>query len=661
METNFDKLKKMLQENEKFGKYFTAIPAIVQKNKKIIVGVGVPIALVLYLYFVGIIAQYVDQFLTTFGGGRAHKIDFGLVSSIAFIFRKDIGKPILILATAFIIFATISIYRKTRPLSNHIIDKERGVLMSKDGTYGTARWLSKKEVSQICNIVPMKDAVTDMYGMYNENEVVTRKDAGNFLNRHVAVYGASGSGKTAAYSMNKIIQTAKMGESMVLTDPKGELFEISSEFLRRQGYKIKVFNLVNPEYSDSWNCLRELRNDDLRAQMFANIVIANTSAPGQKNDFWANGEMNLLKAIIMYVEREDTLPTTIAQAYELLLGTRDSELTSMFNSLPESNPAKLPYKIYAQADDKVRQGILIGFGTRLQVFQNEAIKKITSTEDIVLEDVGREKCAYFVIMSDQDSTLNFLASLFFSFLFVDLVGMADKDYNGKLPVPVNFILDEFPNIGLIPDFEKKISTVRSRRINISVIFQAISQLENRYPKGVWEEILGNCDTQLFLGCNDLTTAEFVSEKIGETTINVKSKAQTEGKGILKPLPNSYKENVGYGKRMLMNADELMKLPSDECIVMLRGQHAFKIKKCWYFNREEGKIMQSMITQAKNHVPKWRQDELDKLNNDAIPSWGKDMLSDNPSTTPAPASKSSGPSDKKTFVFKPKSQSHNIGI
>ena len=161
--------------------------------------------------------------------------------------------------------------------------------------------------------------------------------------------------------------------------------------------------------------------------------------------------------------------------------------------LPKGHPAKAPYNIFKQAGDKVRGGVIVGLGARLQVFQNELICQITNRNDIDLVLPGKEKCAYFCITSDQDSTFDFLASLFFSFLFIKLVRFADAEgVDGQLPIPVNFILDEFPNIGAIPDFKKKISTVRSRNIAVSVIFQNLAQLRNRYPNDEWQEILGNC-------------------------------------------------------------------------------------------------------------------------------------------------------------------------
>ena len=220
-------------------------------------------------------------------------------------------------------------------------------------------------------------------------------------------------------------------------------------------------------------------------------------------------------------------------------------------------------------------------------------------------EAGKKKCAYFCVTSDQDSTFDFLASLFFSFLFIRLVRFADNyGENGKLPVPVNMVLEEFPNIGAIVDFKKKISTTRSRAINISVIFQNLAQLQNRYPDGAWQEILGNCDTQLFLGCTDETTAKLVSDRTGEVTVAVASKTKNLNSWRVSDYTPEYREARSIGKRKLLTPDEILRLPVKEALVIMRGQKVLKVTKFDYTNHPHSKLI--VKKKASTHIPEWRK-------------------------------------------------------
>ena len=259
------------------------------------------------------------------------------------------------------------------------------------------------------------------------------------------------------------------------------------------------------------------------------------------------------------------------------------------------------------------------------------IRNITTYNEINLVEAGKKKCAYFCITSDQDSTFDFLASLFFSFLFIRLVRYADNyGEGGKLPVPVNFVLDEFPNIGAIPDFKKKISTTRSRAINISVIFQNLAQLQNRYPDGAWQEILGNCDTQLFLGCTDDVTAKLVSDRTGEVTVAVASKTKNLNTWRVCDFTPEYREARSIGKRKLLTPDEILRLPVHEALVIMRGQKVLKVKKYDYTNHPHSKLI--VKKKASSHVPKWRNSNCeadDLLKETVVPEENNEELIDTP--------------------------------
>jgi len=489
------------------------------------------------------------------------------------------------------------------------VDRERNFEYSNKGTYGTSGFMTEKEMFDIFEVDSVKNNTGILLGLYKNKPIFLPKES--FMNKNIAVFGASGSMKSRAYVRNYIFQATRRGESLVITDPKSEMYEDMAVYLENQGYDVKVFNLVSPKNSDSWNCIADINGDDLMAQTFTDVVIKNTTV-GMGDEFWDSASVNLLKALVLYVSVEfDDEDCNFGEAYKLISLHSASELDAMFSILDYRHPAYAPYNIFKQASDNVRSGIIIGLGARLQVFQNEMIRNITKYNEINLVEAGKKKCAYFCITSDQDSTFDFLASLFFSFLFIRLVRFADNHgVGGKLPVPVNFVLDEFPNIGAIPDFKKKISTTRSRAINISVIFQNLAQLQNRYPDGAWQEILGNCDTQLFLGCTDDVTAKLVADRTGEVTVAVASKTKNLNTWRVSDYTPEYREARSIGKRKLLTPDEVIRLPVKEALVIMRGQKVLKVTKYDYTNHPHSKLI--VKKKASSHVPEWMKKQNEEV-------------------------------------------------
>jgi type IV secretion system protein VirD4 len=415
-------------------------------------------------------------------------------------------------------------------------DTDRNFIYSAKGTYGTSGWMSRKEMAGVLDLVPdLRKHKGVVLGMLDNKAVCIPENP--HINGNLAVYGSSGSMKTRSFCMNRILQAAVRGESLIISDPKSELYEKSSEYLRDQGYCVKVFNLVNPENSDSWNCLSEVEGQELMAQLFVDVIIKNTINNGKGDHFWDSCEMNLLKALVLYVDQSYAEQNrNIGEVYRLLTLSGESDLDSLFENLPPTHPAKAPYSLYKQASDTVRSGVIIGLGSRLQVFQSELIKKITTRDEIDLELPGQERCAYFLVTSDQDSTFDFLASLFLSFCFIKLVRYADKNCEGgKLPVPVHVLGEELTACGTIPDLSRRLSVIRSRNISMSCVFQNLAGLQNRYPLNLWQEILGNCDAQLFLGCTDELTAEFISSRTGLASVSVPGVSPTTRRNTGKPL------------------------------------------------------------------------------------------------------------------------------
>ena len=467
--------------------------------------------------------------------------------------------------------------------NGEVPDRERNLNYSTKGTYGTSGFMTPEEMHKVLELTSdVKKSKGTILGKLNGKAVCLPYHT--YMNRNVAVYGSSGSMKSRAYVRNAIFQSVARGidgpgESLIITDPKSELYESMSVYLEKEGYTVKCFNLVNPENSDSWNCLMEINGSETMAQVFADVIIQNTgSAKG--DHFWDNAEMNLLKALVLYVDQGfPPEAKNIGQVYKLLTMSSEKELNSLFDLLPVSHPAKVPYCIYKQASDTVRSGVIIGLGARLQVFQNKMIRQITSYDEIDLTLPGKQKCAYFCITSDQDSTFDFLSSLFMTFIFIKLVRFADKEgVDGKLPVPVHILADELANTGAILELNKKISVIRSRNLSISCIFQNLPQMQNRYPLNQWQEIIGNCDSQLFLGCTDEVTATFISNRSGDVTVGVSSEAKQLNSWRVSDYTPEYRQTRSIGKRKLLTPDEIQRLPLNKALIILRGQKILEVEK-----------------------------------------------------------------------------------
>lgn len=460
----------------------------------------------------------------------------------------------------------------------------RGFHTSQTGLYGTAAWMTEREMRQMLELAPVGKAEGTVLGEYHGKVACMPKNTR--LNRHIAVFGASGTMKSRAVIRNALFQTIRRGESVIVTDSKAELYADTAELYRRNGYDVKVFNLVDPAHGDSWNCMSDLGGDTLMAQVLTNVIIGNTSS-GKGDHFWDNGEGNLLKALILLVDQDRTRSPAmknLGAVYQLLTQNSERQLTAMFGKLPLDHPARAPFNLFAQSSDTVRSGIVLGLGTRLQVLQNQAVRRITSRSDIDLTAPAKRKCAYYIILSDQDATMAFLSSLFFSFMFIRLTRYADSRPNGRCDVPVNLILDEFNNIGRIggaedgSDFARSLSVVRSRDIRVMLAVQSLGQLQNRYPKNLWAEIIGNCDIQLMLGCTDDVSAEYFSARSGDISVTVESTMTVRQTLAIAQLIPQYRHTEGQGRRRLLTPDEVLRLPNEELLCVIRGCNMLRLTK-----------------------------------------------------------------------------------
>lgn len=477
---------------------------------------------------------------------------------------------------------------------------ERNFEISDLGTYGTAGFMEKEEQEQVLLSDKTADKIEGViFGKDLETGDIISLPVDSRLNRNFAICGSQGSMKSRAFARVMALQCIRRGESVYFTDPKSELYEDLASYFKKEGYTVKQFNLIDLIHSDAWNCLEEIDDGGL-IDVFCDVVIRNTT--DKFDHFYDNVEMDLLKALCLYVF-EDYPPEkkTFPEAYKLLLNKSVEMLDSIFERLPDSHPAKGPYRLFSKAD-KVKGNAVLGLGTRLQILQNKMVQQITSHTDIDLTLPGREKCAYFCITSDQDSTYDVLATLFTSFLSIKLVRFADRTEKRKLPIPVTFILDEFPNIGVVPDFKKKLATARSRGIGMCILFQNIPQMQNRYPDNQWEEILGGCDFSIFLGCNDMTTASYYSDRTGEVTVSVASIRKNYYTMRMTDYVPEYSESSSVGKRQLLLPDEVLRYPLDQGLLIIRGQKVLRFRKMDYTEHPDSSKLKMEKVEA--HIPEW---------------------------------------------------------
>lgn len=455
----------------------------------------------------------------------------------------------------------------------YTVTSRRKLLPSKE--HGSARWSSKEEIKRLKDRNRYKNVIL------TQTESLSLKTRKTRKNLNVLVVGGSGSGKTRFYVKPNLMQH---NTSYVITDPKGELFLSSAKMLENKGYKIKVLNLVEMENSFNYNPFAYIRCEKDIIVLINQLIKNTTPKNSTSNDpFWEKAETALLQAIFLYLwylapeeEQNFSMVMTLLRHAEVKEEDEDflSVLDYMFQELEEKEKdhiAVKQYKIFKQAAGKTAKSILVSVGVRLAIFNIKALEDLTYTDTLELHKLGEEKTALFIIIPDADSTFNFLAAMMYSQIFSTLYYRADFVHKGRLPIHVRFMLDEFPNIGQIPDFEKMVATMRSREISVSIIIQNLAQLKTLY-KDSWESITGNCDSLLFLGGQEQSTLEYISKRLGKMTIETKTWNRTRGSR------GSFTTNFGIHGRELMTADEISSMPDSDCILFIRGLNPFYSKK-----------------------------------------------------------------------------------
>lgn len=417
----------------------------------------------------------------------------------------------------------------------------------------------------------------------------------------------SGSGKSASYVIPNAYQL--LG-SYIFTDPKGELYDKTAGYLRENGYDIKIFNLVNPKNSDGYNPLMHIESE-IDVDVIANTIVKGQKVEGSNSDpYWDDMAEMLLKALIYYLlATRPVEEQNLSSCAELVRAANSNGggnlLTELINQLPYDHPARMFYKSIEIAPEKTYSSILSTLQSKLGKFDSKEIAELTSTNTIDFEEIGKRKTAVYVISSDTHAAYDFLLTIFFSQMIQRLYDFADRS-GGQLPQATYFILDEFANIGKIPDFDKKISTSRSRKISFSVILQNLDQLEAVYEKS-HETIIGNCDTTIFLGSNSQKTVEYFSKELGEKTIEKESWSVNKDKNMWRQGFNKSEQILA---RALMTPDELRRLDNDMCIILEKGVKPIKAQKYYYFKYKTEKLVKKYQC-SHNAIPpidrgKWRK-------------------------------------------------------
>lgn len=466
-----------------------------------------------------------------------------------------------VLFFAFIYFISIILYISTR--KNYRRGEE----------YGSAKWGDAKTIN--------KKYEQENNKILTQNVKLGLDGRKHRRNLNVLICGGSGAGKTRFYAKPNVMQC---NCSYVILDPKGEIARDTGELLKAKGYDVKVLDLVNMDKSYCYNPFVYLKDENDVQRLVTNLFKSTTPKGSQSSDpFWDSTASMLLSAIVFYLWCE---APEDEQNFSMVIEMLDvgdvkedddmylSPLDILFERLEIKNPTHVAlryYKKYRSASGKTLKSIQITLASHLEKFNLESLSKLTMTDDLDLPSLGEKKTALFAIIPDNDTSFNFIVSMLYTQLFQQLFYIADHKYNGRLPVHVHFVMDEFANVSLPDDFAKILSVMRSREVSVSIILQNLSQLKSLF-KDDWEGIVGNCDTFLYLGGNEQSTHKYTSELMGKANLDLNTYGKSHGRN------GSYSTNYQQTGRELMLPDEVRMLDNNYAILFIRGERPIKDRK-----------------------------------------------------------------------------------
>lgn len=505
-----------------------------------------------------LITPYMDKGLI----GALPYLSNAINHPFSFHWCKDTFKTIFIFLLIYVI--GIGIYYSTR--RNYRRQEE----------YGSAKWANPKTINK-------KYADKDMSQnkILSQNVYIGLNGKKHRRNLNTLVIGGSGAGKTRFYGKPNIMQC---NTSYVILDPKGEILRDTGALLEKEGYIIRVIDLINMNRSHGYNPFTYIKDDKDVLKLITNLIRNTTPKNSQSTDpFWEKSETALLEALCLYLLNEAPEDEqNFSMIMEMIVAADPKEddedymspLDYLFYDLEKVKPESLAvkqYKIYKQAAGKTAKSILISVGVRLAAFNLESIASLTCHDELELEKMGERKTALFAVIPDNDSTFNFLIGMLYTQLFQMLYYSADILHNGELQIPVHFVMDEFANVALPDEFDKLLATMRSRQIFVSIIIQNLAQIKALY-KDAWESIVGNCDELYYLGGNEQSTHKFMSEYLGKETLDTNTYGKSSGKS------GSYSTNYQQAGRELLTADEVRLLNNDYALLFIRGELPIMDKK-----------------------------------------------------------------------------------
>ena len=481
-------------------------------------------------------------------------------------FTENSIKTVLIFLLIYIL--AILVYESTR--KNYRRREENG-----SAKWGDAKELNKKyKQPNNYNKILTKNVSIGLNGKKHRRNV------------NVLVIGGSGAGKTFSYCKPNVMQCAT---SYVVLDPKGEILRDTGYLLEKNGYEVKVLDLINMEKSHCYNPFVYLKDDNDVQKLSTNLFKSTTPKGSTTNDpFWDTAASMLLLALIFYLkyeappeEQNFTMVMELLRAGDVKEDDDDyvSPLDMLFNRLETKNPEHIAlkyYRSYHSGSAKTLKSIQVTLASRLEKFNLESMAQLTQTDELDLPSLGERKTALFAIIPDNDTSFNFLVSILYTQLFQQLFYIADYKYGGSLPTHVHFVMDEFANVSLPDDFDKILSVMRSREVSVSIILQNLAQLKALFEKQ-WESIVGNCDEFLYLGGNEQSTHKYVSELLGKETIDTNTYGRSYGSH------GSYSTNDQIAGRELLTPDEVRMLDNNYALLFIRGERPVKDFK---FNLKE---------------------------------------------------------------------------
>lgn len=442
--------------------------------------------------------------------------------------------------------------------------------------YGSAKWASATSVNKkYANKNYLENKLLSQNVRIGLNGKIHRR------NLNTIVIGGSGAGKTRFYCKPNIMQC---NTSFVVLDPKGEILRSEGYMLEKEGYVIKVIDLIDMSKSHGYNPFHYIQSDKDILKLITNLIRNTTPKGSQSMDpFWEKSETALLEALMLYLyhyapedEQNFTMVMEMLTYAEVKEDDEEYEspLDELFHHLERSDPDSLAlkqYQIYKQAAGKTAKSILISVGVRLAAFNLDSMASLTRFDELELDKIGERKTALFAVIPDNDSTFNFLVGMLYTQLFQMLYYQADYVYGGELPIPVHFLMDEFANVALPDEFDKLLSTMRSRQIFVSIILQNLAQIKTLF-KDSWESIVGNCDELYYLGGNEQSTHKFISEYLGKETLDTNTFGKSTGHS------GSYSTNYQQTGRELLTPDEVRLLNNDYGLLFIRGELPIMDKK-----------------------------------------------------------------------------------